>query len=235
MDDQAVLFCGNCGTTFFADEGINRITHESAQNLLVQRRTTNLVTAPQFLGCPRDNTPLKSAQNTQAIPASVQLHMCPSCKGVLATANNLLKFKEAQMAKIHYYKVWGLPLGSLSTVFAGLALFVISASLLLGVYTIRQNQSLRSEASESIKNIDIIKTGPYLFVSFSTKQAVTSELVLNNLTQHSLITLPISTSPTKIHSITLSQPSARERIMYRLRLHNSTGGYVETEESELRF
>lgn len=232
-DEQIVLHCFNCGTSFFEDNGINRITSTTAQALSTER-TISIPRNSNVKKCPRDFNDLYAITHSEAVPSSITLYSCPRCHGILAEPDDLLKFKKAQAIKIDYLKIWEQPLGSLKTVFAVFIFFFMSAALLWGFNTVQQRQSLKSEASELIKQVAVTKTGPYIFLSFKTKQKVTSEIVMKNLTQNTTTILPISTTPSNTHSIAITSPAPSVQITFHINLRNQSGGTAQTEEQELR-
>src|SRR3989344_8767941 len=94
VDTQNILHCPACGGTFFAENGINRLSLQSSQKLAEDKKT--LFVSNEDKICPNDQslmTPLRSEEN---IPADVTLYHCKNCKGIFTFPNDLVIFKKAQ-------------------------------------------------------------------------------------------------------------------------------------------
>ncbi len=121
-DNQNILHCPNCGGSFFEENGINRITVETAQKL-AEDKTSDEVSGTEKK-CPKDQTSLKPIFTdynrfqpiSAPFPTDVTLLRCPKCQGIFAYPDDLIKFKQAQIAKIEYFKLWNIPLPSLKSV-----------------------------------------------------------------------------------------------------------------------
>lgn len=232
LDNQEILHCANCGTSFFEDNGINRIDILKARDLAKERYNNNVV-MPQKPICPRDETELKLVSGTEAVPATVRLYMCHTCQGVLASANDLENFKKAQLAKLDYFKSWNMPLGSLRGVLAMGLLFLLSGTIYWTYNTVSKEATIRSEAEGLINNVDVSYNGRYMFVAFKTKTAVRASLVIDNRTTNKVTIVPISTESKTLHTITIARPSTNETVLYRVRLEDRDGRVVDTKEIEL--
>lgn len=228
-----VLHCANCGTSFFEDNGINRIDIVKARELAQERYNKGL-TPGQKVTCPRDETVLKVVSGTEAVPRTVRLYACPECLGILVSADDLEAFKRAQLSKLDYFKAWNLPLGSVRGVLAIGLIVVLSGTLYYTYNTITREATIRSEASELIKNIHTTTSGRYIFVSFSTKIPVKSWILIENQTKGQTVIQPVSQELKKLHTVTLTQPSEGEQTVYRVRLVDGAGRTVDTQEIKLK-
>lgn len=232
LDNQEILHCANCGTSFFEDNGINRISIIKARELAKERYNLGL-TVGHKVTCPRDETALKLISNTEAVPATVRLFQCPRCLGILASANDLELFKRAQLSKLDYFKTWNMPLGSLRGVLAIGLLLLLSGSIYWTYNSITRQAIIRSEAEESIKNIHVTYAGRYMFMSFRTKIPVRTSLVVDNKTTQKVSITPISKELKTLHTITVTRPSGNERVNFRVRLIDRDGRTVDSKEVKL--
>lgn len=233
LDNQEILHCANCGTSFFEDNGINRISIDKAKQLSQERYSSGL-TIGHNPTCPRDESVLKIQSGTDSIPSSVRLFICPECHGLLASADDLELFKRAQLSKLDYFKAWNIPLGSLRGVLAIGLLLLLSGSVYWSYNTITRKATIQSEAQESINNIDVSYSGRYMHISFRTKIPLRASLIVDNKTTHTVSTLPISKAQSVLHSVTISRPADNEDVSYRVRLMDSRGRTVDSKEIELK-
>lgn len=235
MDKQAVLHCRLCGGSFFEDNGINRISHESAERL--GRYTYDGAARGNALKkCPQDGTVMMPIANTASVPQSVLLLSCPKCFGVFATPQDLLTFKHAQEAKIEYFKLWNIPLPNLKPVFIIASTIVVLTSVILGVNTLQRSASYNSQASDVLKTIDLQIRNNYIFISFRTEQAFITSIIFRNETSGQVIERSISTEPKTLHLATYGQLEILKRdevVFYKIRLKAPNGNTVDTQESQL--
>lgn len=232
IDNQEVLHCANCGTSFFEDNGINRIGIDRARTLAKERYNKGSVIGQKPV-CPRDESPLTLLSNTESVPRTVKLFQCPQCHGILASADDLELFKRAQLSKLDYFKSWNMPLGSLKGVLAIALLLVISGSILWTYSTVSQEATIRSEASELIKTIEVSGAADYTLISFRTKEAVKSTLVIDNLSTHQQTFVPISEVPKTTHTVSFARPSSEYLVTYRVRLEDKNGRTVNSQEVKI--
>src|SRR3989344_5574915 len=161
VDDQAIIHCPSCGGTFFAENGINRISNTTAQKLATDKKNNQILTGDK--DCPKDNTLLKHLKQEESIPQDVILLRCNTCQGIFAHPNDLVIFKKAQSVKIDYFKIWGIPLPSIKSIAAiSLLLFVSVISLM--TYSGWQRQNIyRIQAEDLIQKIFVTTSNRYLF------------------------------------------------------------------------
>lgn len=235
LDKQGVLHCRLCGGSFFEDNGINRISHESAERL--GRYTYNdSARANALKKCPKDGNVMAPIANTPSVPPSVTLLHCPLCFGVFAMPKDLLDFKKAQEAKVEYFKLWNIPLPNLKPVFIIASTIVVLTSVVLGVNTLQRSPSYNSQASDVLKTIDLQIRNNYIFVSFRTAQAFKSDIIFRNETTGQIVERPISSEPKTLHLATYSQLDILTRddvVYYKIRLIDGQGRIVDSKEAQL--
>lgn len=228
IDMQHVWHCVKCGSTLFEEGAINRITSTSA-TYLAQNVTQNAAyTEPAVKSCPRDHQVLVPLVNQEAIPSHVQLLTCAKCHIVLAKGQDLVDFKKAQDAKINYIKSWRFPMGSLRSVFAVIAMAIMSVFGYLSFSTINREASLQTQAARVVINAQVVATGRLVIVSFRTEDEVRSELIITQ--PEGMAPIAVSQKPSTIHTASFSKPSHATVIRYRIRLTNQEGDVVTSDE-----
>jgi len=231
FDDQHVAHCINCGASYFEDNGINRISLETAKYLAKNKQVKEFE-EPALKLCPYDNGHMQPVNNPDAIPSHVHLLACPVCDCVFAPAQDLVDFKSAQGAKINYIKSWRMPMGSLHGVLAVLVLAVISTTLYYTYQGSQQTQKMRIEASQTINNIEIVRSARFGIVSFTTSKPYQSAIILINKTTGETQTIPASTTPQTTHTATFTLPAEANIIYYRVQLEQN-GKTINSPETPL--
>ncbi|OGK08463.1 hypothetical protein A2767_00875 [Candidatus Roizmanbacteria bacterium RIFCSPHIGHO2_01_FULL_35_10] len=230
IDNQNILHCSNCGGTFFQENGINRISLTSAQNLASDLKINRISNETKL--CPNDNSVLTHLQS-ESIPAEVTLLHCATCKGIFAYPNDLVLFKKAQTAKIDYFKIWNIPLPSIKSV-AVLSVLLFASIVSLTAYTFLQRQNIYSiQAQDQIKNIYITSANRYLFVSFKTVLPLQSKIIFNDSTTQQTIEKNISEKPAKLHQLTTGDINIENEIYYQIVLTDEKGSQTRTELKKL--
>lgn len=231
IDDQNILHCANCGGTFFQENGINRISLLSAQNLASDLKL-NEISNEQKL-CPKDNTILNHLQSEENIPAEVVLLHCATCRGIFTYPNDLVLFKKAQTAKIDYFKIWNIPLPSIKSV-AVLSIFLFASIVSLTAYTFLQRQNIYFiQAQDQIKNIYITSANRYLFVSFKTVLPLRSKIIFNNTTTKQTTEKILNDRPSTLHQLTTGDVNVEDEIYYQIVLIDDKGTQTRTEMKKL--
>ncbi len=233
IDDQQIWHCPNCGSTFFDENSINRITIASSEKLLQDKRET--FEAPSILSCPRDKI-FFLPMEADSIPRNVRLFQCPQCKGIFASPQDLVDFKKAQDAKINYFKLWQIPLPNLQAVIVlSLAVFLV-LSAVITTFSLRKPTLTSSQASGIIENLSISSANRYMFVTFRTSIPVTSKIILRSSTGE-WIEKQISQHPSIVHQFVsgdiLFQDQSKPAT-YQIVLTDSHGNSSTTEPQILK-
>lgn len=89
FDHQTLLHCDGCGGSYFAQNGINRISLATAKVLQKDLKSADQVTTtqpepakqihPHF--CPRDHGVMLPLYNDETVPHDVELLECHDCHG----------------------------------------------------------------------------------------------------------------------------------------------------------
>ncbi|MBI2052019.1 hypothetical protein HYT33_04660 [Candidatus Roizmanbacteria bacterium] len=230
-DNQRILHCSNCGASFFEENGINRITFDTAKKLSEELYSHEISAKPK--SCPKDATVLTAVSNTEAVPPHVILFVCKTCEGVFAYPDDLLKFKRAQGAKIDYFKAWQAPFASLRTVLVVFAIAVFSVSVFYGISSIQKRTTYQTEASDVLKTVRVFKSGRYILVSFKTKTPFRSAIVVTNKRTGEKRQKTISQGEKTLHTATLSEFNPEDPLSFHIILYDRGGSRIETQEKTL--
>lgn len=231
LDNQILLHCGNCGGSFFEENGINRIGQDSAFQLSQDKKSDEV--SGQEKKCPKDQTVLSVVENNESIPNNVTLLKCPTCKGIFVYPEDLVAFKKAQDVKVNYFKTWGIPLPSLRAIVVLSFVAFISAAA-FSRFLLYQNRSLgQTQARDLIKQVSFFKSGRYGFISFKTSLPFRSFIVITDTKTNQSFSKEISTKPTLLHYVTLTNIPFTDPLTYHIVLVDEKGREVKTEEKLL--
>lgn len=232
LDKQNILHCANCGTSFFEENGINRISQASAEKLALDKKIEEIEGHEKL--CPLDHlrlTPLSEG----VLPEGVVILKCKRCQGVLIFPDDLLNFKKAQAAKIEFFKAWAKPLPSLRTVLVISFTAVVLGSVFYQFNTFFKYYSASSQASNLIKKISISKSGRYLLIFFKTQTPFQSKVIFQDLTTNSQIEKIINQTPSKIHQLTTGDLNLEDEILYQIVLTDSKGKEIKTNLKTVKY
>ena len=138
--------CNSCGGTLFEANEINRITLKDAQRLSLIKQT-DVISATEKIS-PRDGSILKRI-DAQSIPKHVTLLQSSSTGEVFAFADDLIEFKNAQDAKVNYYKAWQIPMPPVKNVLVfSFALF--ASATLAYMVTLIQSPATQSIQAQTL-------------------------------------------------------------------------------------
>lgn len=231
LDNQILLHCGNCGGSFFEENGINRIGQDSAFQLSQDKKSDEV--SGQEKKCPKDQTPLSVLENSESVPANITLLHCKTCKGFFVFPEDLVTFKKAQNTKLNYFKTWGIPLPSLRAVVVLSFVAFVSAAL-FSRFLLFQNGSLgQTQARDLIKQISFSSSGRYGFISFKTTIPFRSFIFITDTKTNQNFSKEISAKPTLLHYVTLTNIPFTDPLTYHIILINEKGKKVTTEEKQM--
>ena len=193
---QTVEECLNCGGHFLPPYLINFLSIETAKNIdsVIPKSNTVPATAPICPKCGQTMPGIKDG----TVPQTASIFTCPNNHGDFFPKNQLIRFKQAQQAKIYYHKLWGIPLKS---AFAVIIPLVIVFTAITALPTIINQLGTSSESR--VKAGDILTSplitpvsGTQVLISFSTKSpAITTIRFVEGLDR----TIPVSQTPQTNH------------------------------------
>lgn len=230
FDNQFILHCGHCGGSFFEQNGINRVSLKSARQLAWDKKRSFIKSSP--LACPLDSSIMIAIQN-EAVPVDVNLLRCPSCYGLFAHPEELVKFKRAQNVKIRFFKVWSKPLPSLQTVlvtgFLGLTILTLAMSMV----SLNSKKLSTTSAQDQISGVYAKKTDTFLFVSFRTSQPYRTSIRFIDKTTGESIVKQASEKFNTLHTVTVTELNPGHEIYYQILLEDTRGDKLVTAETTL--
>lgn len=238
LDNQTVLHCSNCGSSFFEENGINRIKLESAYELAEDIKSDEISGAEKK--CPKDQVVLQQIPTDateladKPVPGDVTLLKCPKCRGIFTFPEDLIKFKKAQEVKVNYYKIWGIPLPSLQAVVVLSFVAFISATLFFRFLLFQQGALRPSQATDLIKNIHFSTSGRYGFISFKTTVPLRSSIVITDPKTRVIVQKTISSKPVTLHFLTITDIPLSNTLTYHIILIEDNGKQLTTEEKTLQ-
>lgn len=237
VDEQRLWHCTNCGGSFFEENGINRISLNTAQTLSQDKKIDEISTYDKL--CPKDQhilIPIQtdSTDSTEKpFPSNVLLLSCPTCNGIFTYPDDLLNFKKAIGAKIDYFKLWNIPLPSVRSIaLLSVIIFISAMSFTTFVYWQQQNIS-NIQAQDLIRNLYITTSGRYLLISFKTAALVRSKIIFTDITTNLKIEKIVSSEPKDYHQLTTSDVNLEDEIYYQIILTDEKGRETKTDVRKL--
>ena len=197
--------CEACGGVYFDRGEVNRIPREEAEKLVAEHNVSAADTSKGTQHCPKCGSSLKRYWG-ESVPTDVYILRCPACHGAWFPKKDLVRFKEAQNAKIQFHKMWNIPLPSLSSVMLPISLFVLlTGSLWVTLHEIQKNQELRSYALEMLATPSEIQDKELrrTTIIFTTRKPARTELVFYYKKPTGKIVLPVSKQPVTTHIVTV--------------------------------
>lgn len=213
-----IAYCSSCGGFWLDSFTVNNLTVEDVRmfdNLIKNRRQTT----KNLLLCPRCQLALKSLEG-ESIPRQIAILSCDQCGGRWFPAGELLKFKQAQSAKLNYLKTWNIPLKSTFSVLLPLAFIFLFGLSLPIFYTFFKNYKLLKPRQIAPQQFfqqpeSNLQSATEIEISFTTeKEAIT--FIEYGLSKNDLKKEYISTKPTTKHTIILSNLIPNREYYYRL-------------------
>lgn len=198
-NNLAIDHCPTCGGTFFHENEINRIDLADAKRLAKMR--INTFVSGNAKHCPRDRA-LLAPMVAESIPQFVTLLQCDECRSIFAFPDDLLHFKNAQNAKINYFKTWQIPIPTLRSVLVFSFVIAISLSVFNAVNPF--SEAPKTKASDDFCNLQIARVGENTLVYCSTKNTYTSVARLHSGQGKPMITRTVNTEPKSTHILTLT-------------------------------
>lgn len=201
FDTIAVDHCDVCGYTFFDQNEINRITFATAVTLAQQKAQE--VENVADMTCPRDGAILGAVQ-MESIPQHVMILSCATCGGTLVSAQDLVEFKKAQDAKLHYFTSWRMPMPSLRSVLVFSFVMAISLTVVnrFGPFFGPATESTR--ATDELCPLEILNNDSTIVIFCKSSHPYTSHAIFINSTTGMNIKKVVSTTLTNTHVLTIN-------------------------------
>lgn len=153
--------CSTCGGIWSDNVNVNFLDEHPAY----KRRTPTSYRMTVLL-CPICKFELEAAHGDN-MPPGVSVWRCKNGHGYFFPESELAKFKEAQRAKLSYYKLWQIPLSSPGNILlSGFSLLILSAGILLTFREVQRQQMTETFASTIVASqnaVFIPQTGEVVF------------------------------------------------------------------------
>lgn len=201
FDTIAVDHCDVCGYTFFDQNEINRITFATALTLAKQK--SREVENVAEMTCPRDGTTLTST-HMESIPQHVVILSCAICGGTLTSAQDLVEFKKAQDAKLHYFTSWRMPMPSLRSVLVFSFVMAISLTVVNRYGPFFGPSTVSTRAADELCPIEILNNDSTIVVLCKSSYPYTSNAFFISSTTGINIKKVVSATPTNVHILTIN-------------------------------
>ncbi len=231
IDHQHILHCSNCGSSFFEENAINRISVETAQKLYDDRQTDEISGVRK--SCPKDtDIPLELIEHSEAVLSNVSLFRCPKCRGVFAYGEDLVRFKNSQSLNINFFKAMGKPLPALRAVMVMAFVFVFSALML--TYTFYKQGPSSTQAKDLISNVTLTTSGHYILIFFKTKTPFKSDIIFINPETKEVIRKIVSNTATTSHELTTGDVEYTDKLQYQIILIDDKGMEIKSERRTVK-
>ncbi|MBI4137111.1 zf-TFIIB domain-containing protein [Candidatus Roizmanbacteria bacterium] len=214
-----VDYCQNCGGIFFDQGEVNRLSKNATKDLVEE--TKSHAEHQYGIGtntCPRCGASLRRFFG-ESVPDDVHVLRCPDCRGTWFDAENLTQFKEAQEAKLNYFRTWKLPLPSLSAVLIPIALLVtLTGVTLITVDQVKRGTYTQTRAREVLTAPTVIVGADNTTVTiiFTTTEPARTTLLFWYEKPFGKAVLPISSELSTAHQIQLENLQAGKTYYYQI-------------------
>jgi len=232
IDNQIVLHCPTCGSSFFDKGTIDNISPVSARKL-AEDTQGNYVLGQQKT-CPKDQSPLVAPADNDISTSKALLLTCPTCAGIFIYPDDLLKYKKIRAQKNAFEPITHL-LPAPKTLFLLSTFAVLSLAVLLNIGSISRNYSSTTRASDIVSSVTTTSDDNkrYLFFYFKTVTPFMSSVEFTDKTTGIKTVKQISIEPKTIHQLTLTNLDLSHTLFYRIILSEKGQKDIVGEEKQL--
>lgn len=195
VDNEIVLHCGTCGSSFFDKNTIQKISSSSA-HMLSEDAQGQYVLGNQKL-CPKDKSVLLEKIDA-TIPKNTVLLECPSCQGIFTYPDDLLKYKGIKDPKPLTSQAFKL-LPAPKSLFMLASFAALSLAVLINIPTISNYTSSNARAEKVVGKVYLSVAGPLLSVSFKTEVSETATIIFYDESKTETGRYVISSEPKTVH------------------------------------
>lgn len=191
IDNEIVLHCSTCGSSFFDKNGINKITASSARTLTEEAQGQYVLGNQKI--CPKDKSMLLEKIDT-SLPKNTILLECPSCEGIFAYPDDLLKYKGIKAPQ-------PLSSGAFKLLPAPKSLFMLASFAVLTVAVLLNTGSFstNTRAEKVVGKVYLSTSGSLLSVSFKSEVTEISTIIFYDLNRKETGRYVISSKPKTVH------------------------------------
>lgn len=221
VDNEIVLHCATCGSSFFDKGDINKISQTAARTLSDEAQG-QYVLGNQKL-CPKDKSILLEKVDSN-LPKNTILLECPSCEGIFAYPDDLLKYKGVKEAT-------PLASGAFKLLPAPKSLFMLATFAVLTVAvlinTTNGNFTTNTRAEKVVGRVFLSSSGELLNVSFTSEVSETASIIFYDINRVETGRYEISTTPKTVHSNTIRGFEKTRDAFYAIAFSNTTTPVAE--------
>lgn len=226
FDNQIILHCSTCGSSFFEKDGIKHISASSARKL--SDDTQGHYVLGNKKACPKDHAELSPVINDPLLPKNTVLLECPTCKGIFAYPDDLLKYKGVrEPSPISSFSLKLLP--APKTIFMLSVFAVLSFAALLNFGALSRSFSSGSRADEIVRKVVTATDNNrhYLFFDFTTENMTTSRVKFTDKTTGNVVMKAVSQEPKTVHHLITSDIDLSHNIYYQILLGENENATAE--------
>lgn len=217
VDNEIVLHCATCGSSFFEKNGIDRISTPSARSLAEEIQGQYILGNQKH--CPKDKSILLEKVDPK-IPKNTVLLECPSCEGVFAYSDDLLKYKgirAPQPLRASAFNLLPAP-----KTFLMLATFAVLSLGVLISYPKLSEFSPASRAEKIVNTMHMNVSGRYFLISFTTNVSDTTSIQFYDKDMKKTVEHMVSETPKKVHTVTLTDFDKTRDVYYSIILSETS-------------
>ena len=217
FDNQIILHCATCGSSFFEKDGIKHISGASARKLAEDAQGDYVLGSKKM--CPKDHAELEEITNDPLLPKNTVLLQCSTCRGVFAFPDDLLKYKGVKdPSPLSSFSLKLLP--APKSIFMLSFLAILSVAALLNFGALSKSLSTSSRADEIVKKVITAtdNTKHYLFFDFITESASVSKVKFIDKTTDTQIVKNVSLEPKTVHHLITSDIDLSHDLYYQILL-----------------
>jgi len=232
IDNQIVLHCSTCGSSFFDKDTIDKISPASARKL-GEDAQGNYVLGQQKT-CPKDHSLLIAPPEKNITSSKALLLTCSTCGGIFIYPDDLLKYKNIAPKKGDFSPITRL-IPAPKTLFLLSTFAVISLAVLLNLNTISRNYSGTTRANDIISSVTTTSDDNkrYLFLYFKTISPFISSVEFYDKTTGEKILKQIAIEPKTIHQFTTTNLDLSHELYYRIILSEKGQKDIVGDEKKL--
>ena len=221
VDNEIVLHCSTCGSSFFDKNGITKITQKSARELTEEAQGQYVLGNQKV--CPKDKSVLLEKVDA-TLPKNTVLLQCPSCEGVFAYPDDLLKFKGIKPTS-------PLAASAFKLLPAPKSLFMLASFAVLSIAVLLNagNFSTNTRAEKVIGKVYLTTAGHILSVRFTTQVSETSAIIFYDINHKETGRYVISSEPKTVHVGTIRGFDATRDIFYAIQFSNTSTTVAEVQ------
>ncbi|MCX6730244.1 MAG: zf-TFIIB domain-containing protein [Candidatus Roizmanbacteria bacterium] len=221
VDNEIVLHCSTCGSSFFDKNGINKITQNSAR-ILTEEAQGQYVLGNQKV-CPKDKSILLEKIDA-TLPKNTILLECPSCEGIFAYPDDLLKYKGIKGAQ-------PLASGAFKLLPAPKSLFMLASFAVLSIAVLLNTGSFSSDtrAEKVIGKVYLNTAGSLLSVSFKSQVSETSTIIFYDEKRVETGRYIVSSEPKTVHVGTIRGFDKNRDVFYAIQFSKTSTPITEVQ------